>query len=103
MSESGTREDLALLSPPQPGSGHPQVTHNRLTGLQGSRGVLGTGPSWLHAFHWSLFCDPILVWDAREVSGLTGSPVVASVALGNTSQSLQWIVTCSPAGSRHVG
>ena len=42
-----------------------QVTHNRLLGSGGR-----DQHSWLHAFNWSLFYDPLIVWNACEVSEL---------------------------------
>ena len=42
-----------------------QVTHNRLLGSGGR-----DQHSWLHAFNWSLFYDPLIVWNACEVNEL---------------------------------
>ena len=103
MNEREASRGLALSSQTLPGGTYPQVTHNRLTGSQESRRVLGYGASWLHAFQWSLFCDPIQVWDACEVNGEVGSRIAAPVAMGRNSQHLKWIVTCTPAGLRQVG
>ena len=50
------------------GSQHLQVTHNRLLG-SGRRGQAG----WLYAFSWSLFVDPITVWNACEVRELAAA------------------------------
>ena len=50
-----------ILEGPQ----HLQVTHNRLLG-SARRGHVG----WLYAFNWSLFVDPISVWNACEIREL---------------------------------
>ena len=41
-------------------------THNRLGGSRRER-----PESWLHAFNWSLFPYPLLVWNANEFSEST--------------------------------
>ena len=47
---------------------HLQVTHNRLLG-SARRGQVG----WLYAFNWSLFVDPISVWNACEIRELAAA------------------------------
>ena len=53
-----------ILEGPQ----HLQVTHNRLLG-SGKRGQV----CWLYAFNWSLFVDPISVWNACEIRELAAA------------------------------
>ena len=64
--------NIARMTPTLPllleGPQHLQVTHNRLLG-SGMRGQVG----WLHAFNWSLFIDPLTVWNACEVRELAAT------------------------------
>lgn len=64
-----------------------QVTHNRLPG-SGRR----VQSSWLYAFNWALFSDPLLVWNACEVSEQ------ASIGGASHRQHRQWRVTFSGSG-----
>lgn len=73
----------AMILVPSSGGNHLQVTHNRLAGS--GRGGL---TSWLFAFNWSLFPDPVLVWNASDESAAWG--------LG---RNCQWQISSStPAG-----
>ena len=64
-----------------------QVTHNRLPG-SGRR----VQSSWLHAFNWALFSDPLLVWNASEVSEQVGA--------GSPFTRRQWRVTYNGDGAK---
>ena len=74
-----------LLEGPQ----HLQVTHNRLLG-SGRRGQGG----WLYAFNWSLFVDPIIVWNACEVREL---------AAARRCPNRQWLISFNVNGTKMDG
>ena len=71
------------------GSQHLQVTHNRLLGSE-RRGQAG----WLYAFNWSLFVDPITVWNACEVREL---------AAARRCLNRQWLISFNVNGTKMNG
>ena len=68
-----------------------QVTHNRLTG-SGRRAQL----SWLSAFNWALFSDPLLVWNTCEVGEQVGTS-------DHHQHHRQWRVTFNSGGVKTAG
>ena len=74
-----------LLEGPQ----YLQVTHNRLLG-SGRRGHAG----WLYAFNWSLFVDPITVWNACEVR---------EKAAARSCPNRQWLISFNVNGTKMDG
>lgn len=71
-----------------------QVTHNRLLGSR-ERGQ----SSWLHAFNWSLFHDPLLVWNPCEVYESTKATSRPQWR-GQTPNQQQWLISSDGASAR---